>query len=103
MFEQTLGSLELHGNAYWFLAGDRMGMPRQIWVLRPDRVTVVPDASRVVGGYLYEIDGQFIPLDALEVIHFPPLASGQRLLWLVANRVGENRRAQRQTHGRLES
>ena len=22
LFEQTLGSLELHGNAYWFLAGD---------------------------------------------------------------------------------
>ena len=70
LFEQTLGSLELHGNAYWFLAGDQMGVPRQIWVLRPDRVTIVPDASRVVGGYLYEIDGQFIPLDALEVIHF---------------------------------
>ena len=70
LFEQTLGSLELHGNAYWFLSGDALGRPRQIWVLRPDRVSIVPDRQRVVGGYLYQIDGQYIPLDAIEVIHF---------------------------------
>ena len=39
-------------------------------MLRPDRVTIVPDAKRVVAGYLYEIDGQYIPLDAIEVLHF---------------------------------
>lgn len=70
LFEQTLGSLELNGNAYWFLAGDALGAPREIWPLRPDRVTIVPDETRVVGGYLYQIDGQFMPLDAIEVIHF---------------------------------
>ena len=70
LFEQTLGSLELNGNAYWFLAGDSRGQPREIWMLRPDRVTIVPDERRVVGGYLYQIDGQVIPLDAMEVIHF---------------------------------
>lgn len=70
LFEQTLGSLELNGNAYWFLAGDSRGRPREIWALRPDRVTIVPDERRVVGGYLYQIDGQTIPLDAIEVIHF---------------------------------
>ena len=70
LFEQTLGSLELHGNAYWYLAGDARGRPREIWVLRPDRVSIVPDERRVVGGYLYEIDGHHIPLDAIEVAHF---------------------------------
>ena len=70
LFEQTLGSLELHGNAYWFLAGDARGRPSEIWVLRPDRVSIVPDKTRVVAGYLYAIDGQHIPLDALEVVHF---------------------------------
>jgi len=70
LFEQTIGSLELHGNAYWFLAGDARGAPREIWVLRPDRVSIVPDARRIVAGYVYEIDGQFIPLDAVEVVHF---------------------------------
>ncbi|MYD10911.1 MAG: phage portal protein, partial [Chloroflexi bacterium] len=70
LLEQTIGSLELHGNAYWFLAGDSSGAPREIWLLRPDRVSIVPDASRIVAGYVYEIDGQFMPLDAIEVVHF---------------------------------
>ncbi len=70
LLEQTIGSLELQGNAYWFLAGDGMGRPREIWVLRPDRVTIVPDAENVVAGYLYEIDGRHIPLEAIEVAHF---------------------------------
>jgi len=70
LFEQTLGSLELTGNAYWFLSGDALGQPREIWVLRPDRVTIVPDPTNVVRGYLYAIDGEYVPLDAVEVIHF---------------------------------
>ena len=70
LLEQTIGSLELQGNAYWYLVGDASGRPREIWLLRPDRVTIVPDAKRVVAGYLYEIDGRYIPLDAIEVLHF---------------------------------
>ena len=70
LIEQTLGSLELQGNAYWYLAGDERGVPREIWMLRPDRVSIVPHETHVVGGYLYQINGQFIPLDAIEVIHF---------------------------------
>ena len=70
LFEQTLGSLELHGNAFWLLVGDERGSPREIWVLRPDRVSIVPDEARVVAGYLYQVEGQTIPLDALEVLHF---------------------------------
>ena len=70
LFEQTIGSLELHGNAYWFLAGDGFGLPREIWLLRPDRVAIVPHERRIVAGYLYEINGERIPLDAIEVLHF---------------------------------
>lgn len=70
LFEQTLGSLELTGNAYWFLAGNALGQPREIWVLRPDRLTIVPDPVQVVRGYLYNIDGEHVPLDAVEVVHF---------------------------------
>lgn len=69
LLEQTIGALELTGNAYWFLGGSG-GAPVEIWPLRPDRVSVVPDADTFVRGYLYEIDGQRIPLDALEVVHF---------------------------------
>lgn len=70
LIEQTVGALELTGNAYWFLAGDGRGLPAQIWPLRPDRVSVVPDERDHVRGYVYEIDGRQIPLDAVEVIHF---------------------------------
>lgn len=69
LIEQTVGWLELTGNAYWFLSGER-GTPSQIWVLRPDRVSVVPDERSFVRGYLYEVDGVRVPLEPVEVIHF---------------------------------
>jgi HK97 family phage portal protein len=70
LFEQTIGMVELTGNAYWFLVGDGRGLPVEIWPLRPDRVTIVPDPVHHVRGYVYEIDGQRIPLEAVEVVHF---------------------------------
>jgi HK97 family phage portal protein len=70
LFEQTVAMLELTGDAYWFLAGDTSGAPSEIWPLRPDRVSIVPDPANYVRGYLYEIDGQRIPLDPVEVVHF---------------------------------
>lgn len=70
LFEQTVAMLELTGDAYWFLAGDAAGAPTEIWPLRPDRVSIVPDPARYVRGYLYEIDGQRIPLEPVEVVHF---------------------------------
>ena len=70
LFEQTAGILELTGNAYWFLAGDATGVAAEIWPLRPDRVSIVPDPARYVKGYIYEIDGLRIPLDPSEVVHF---------------------------------
>ncbi|HEX2908473.1 MAG TPA: phage portal protein [Phototrophicaceae bacterium] len=70
LIEQTVGALELTGNAFWFLAGDSAGVPVEIWPLRPDRVSLVPDPAQYVKGYIYEIDGQRIPLDAAEVVHF---------------------------------
>jgi HK97 family phage portal protein len=70
LIEQTVGNLEIHGNAYWFLAGEPGGTPQELWPLRPDRVSIVPDALRGVRGYIYEVDGRQIPLDAAEVVHF---------------------------------
>ena len=70
LFEQTMGMLETAGNAYWFLSGDAQGRPAEIWPLRPDRMVIVPDPAQYVKGYIYEIDGQRIPLEAQEVVHF---------------------------------
>lgn len=69
LMEQTLGALELAGNAYWYLAGDG-GAPTEIWALRPDRVSIVPHAQRHIGGYVYEAGGVRVPLDVNEVVHF---------------------------------
>jgi HK97 family phage portal protein len=70
LIESTFGYLELTGNAYWFLAGPPGGVPTEIWPLRPDRMRVVPDSARYIGGYVYTVDGVDIPLAAEEVIHF---------------------------------
>jgi len=70
LLEATLGFLELTGNAYWFIAGDALGLPAQIWPLRPDRMRIVPDPQHYIRGYVYEVDGKRIPLDPVEVIHF---------------------------------
>ncbi|MBZ0284804.1 MAG: phage portal protein [Anaerolineae bacterium] len=70
LFEQTVGHLELTGNAYWFLGGNGAGVPIEIWPLRPDRVSIVPDPDQYVKGYIYEVDGQRIPLLPIEVVHF---------------------------------
>mgnify|MGYP002078497776 CR=1 FL=1 len=70
LIEHTVGHLEIHGNAYWFLAGEPGGLPLELWPLRPDRVSIVPDARRGVRGYIYEVDGRQVPLDAAEVVHF---------------------------------
>lgn len=90
LIEQTIGALELYGNAYWYLAGDGLGRPAEIWPLRPDRVSVVPDPAQHVRGYVYSIAGQDIPLEAIEVIHFRrwhPLADYTGLSALSAARM----------------
>ena len=70
LIEQTVGALELTGNAFWYLVGDAHGRPVEIWPLPPERVSVVPDAARYLRGYVYELDGQRIPLEPEEIVHF---------------------------------
>jgi HK97 family phage portal protein len=70
LLEATFGFLELTGNAFWFLAGRPGGIPEEVWLLRPDRVRIVPDTRRFVGGYVYTVDGVDVPLAADEVVHF---------------------------------
>lgn len=70
--EATWGFREIAGNVYWFLAGKPGGVPEELWILRPDRVRVVPgrDSRQRVAGYVYTVDGVDVPFDADEVIHF---------------------------------
>ena len=44
--------LNLWGQAFWALERDEAGR-REIWPLRPDRVTILPDRQRHIRGFVY--------------------------------------------------
>ena len=82
LMEQTVGMLELTGNAYWLLLGDAGGAPREIWPLSPRHVRIVPHPQRHIAGYLYELGGETLALDAREVVHFKRWHPGDTLYGL---------------------
>ncbi len=65
---------DLAGNAYLYKArarpGDITSPVLELWRLRPDRIRVVPDADRFVGGYQYRAGRTSIDLAPEDVIHF---------------------------------
>lgn len=69
LMESTVGYLDLCGNAYWYLNPGK-GQPLEIWVLRPDRIEIVPDPNEWIKGYVYTVNGVPCPLERDEVIHF---------------------------------
>jgi HK97 family phage portal protein len=62
---------DLAGNAYGLIVRSASRKPVQLWLLRPDRVSVVPDAERYISHYLYDLgDGAPIRLPVEDVLHF---------------------------------
>ena len=57
LFERWYAFLQSAGNAY-LESAVLEGMPRELYVLRPDRVTVVPGARGWPAAYDYSVDGQ---------------------------------------------
>lgn len=87
-FEALIAYLYLSGNTFleWVGAGppphparDRLGEeppPREIYVLRPDRVRILPHPVTLVEGYEYRVAGQTVRLPRDRVLHlklFHPL------------------------------
>lgn len=71
LIESTLASLELTGNAYWFLHQDeKTNIPTQIWVMRPDRTQPIPDKKMYIKGFKYTVNSQEITFSPEEVVHF---------------------------------
>jgi HK97 family phage portal protein len=62
--------LDIGGNAYIEKVRSAAGNVVELWLLRPDRVAVIPDAQRFVGGYLYQLGDRQYTLRADDVIHF---------------------------------
>ncbi len=63
-------SLDIAGNAYVEKVRSGSGKTVELWPLRPDRIKVIPDAQRFIGGYLYTIGDKTYTLDANDVIRF---------------------------------
>ncbi len=82
LIEAAIGHLLLSGNAYLEVARPDGDAPRELYVLRPDRMRIVPDVSGVPRAYRYEVEGRSVdwPVDpitgASDVLHlrdFHPL------------------------------
>lgn len=67
--------LDLEGNSFWYLArkNEGKGAVQEIYLLRPDRVTIVPSKTNplAVDGYVFtQPDGARIPFKPEEILHF---------------------------------
>lgn len=71
-FWQTINMcMDIGGNAYAEKVRSGAGKVVELWPLRPDRMFVIPDAQKFIGGYAYKIGAEtpkFLPAE--DVIHF---------------------------------
>lgn len=64
----------LQGDAYWaFNMGKTTGLPREIVILRADKVghNIDPNTGKVTGYFIRQATGDPIPLETREVLRFP--------------------------------
>lgn len=68
--ESTQQHQELTGESWWVIARNPMTkLPQELWPVRPDKMTPVPDADEFIVGYVYTgPNGEQIPLDRDQVI-----------------------------------
>lgn len=76
---QTFGEILARGQQHWELVGEAsivlgfqsgIKYPIDMWVLRPDRITPVPDPYDFLSGWIYSApgDGEKIPLETRELL-----------------------------------
>ena len=70
--EQSLSSLELQGNSYWWIVKDSLGIPVQLYFMRPDYVKIIPNADTPGGIKAYEFGtgDRKERFGAEEILHF---------------------------------
>ncbi len=68
--EGLVTNLQSAGNAYVHKLRNSMGMPVQIWNLRPDRMKVKPNADGSLDYYEYTVETKQFKIPANDVIHF---------------------------------
>ncbi|GAH57356.1 unnamed protein product, partial [marine sediment metagenome] len=70
LWEATLAFAELAGNAYWELVAEGDKPPEEIYVLRPDRMTIKPEEKKLVSSYIFNVNGRKIILQPEDILHF---------------------------------
>lgn len=67
LIETTFLHMELTGNCYWEIVRGAPGDGKidAIFILRPDRMEIVPDDKKKIKEYLYKVDGK-------DAIHYKP-------------------------------
>ena len=74
--ESVVSHLYLSGNAFIESAGAKNARPRELYALRPDRMSVVPDRTEYIGGYEYRVGSETVRFSRQQVLHlklFHPL------------------------------
>jgi HK97 family phage portal protein len=74
LIETIAAQLLLHGNAFVQIAGDADGVPAELFALRPERVTIEPDARGWPAAYLYRAGEAAMRLPAHDGAGRPALA-----------------------------
>lgn len=67
--EAAYGFWLASGNTYLERVGTEGAPPAELWVKRPDRIKVIPDAENRVRGYLYELAGKSYTFDRWQMRH----------------------------------
>lgn len=73
LIETTLSFYELQGECFWYFAlGERTGLPKEIYILRPDKmkIAVDPKTGEVIGYSLMKENGNSIDFSVNEIMHF---------------------------------
>jgi len=66
--EATTQHYELTGEEYWLLVRNALGEVVEMWPIRPDRISPVPDREEFIKGYIYKIGGESIALGTEDII-----------------------------------
>ena len=75
-FQKVTAYLYLAGNSYIERVGPKVGPPKELYSVRPDRMKVIPGGKQLVSGYQYEVAGQKVPFNFNQILHlklFHPL------------------------------
>lgn len=73
LIETLAAHLMLHGNAYVQVLRDVDGMPVELFALRPERVTVIPDAGGWPAAFAYKVGEKAMRIEALDDFDRPNL------------------------------